>query len=134
MALIIFLMIKLVTKVGEISKKLAFKKHLDKAILNEGLVDVIRLMKSEYKTAIVTTASKENCYDILKQFDLVNLFDLILTHDDITKSKPDPEGFLKAMQYFGVSKEDTIIFEDSDVGLEAARQSGAFYYKTYRFN
>ena len=116
------------------AKKIAFKNHLDKAILNEVLVDVIRLLKSEYKTAIVTTASKENCYDILKQFNLVNLFDLILTHDDITKSKPDPEGFFKAMKHFGVSKEDTIIFEDSEVGFEAARQSGAFYYKTYRFN
>lgn len=116
------------------AKKEAYKKYLKKAVLNDRLVDIIRLLKKEYKTAVVTTASKENCHDILKEFDLLDLFDLVLTHDDITKTKPDPEGFLKAMQYFGCEPEDTIIFEDSDVGLEAAERSGAFYYRTYRFN
>ena len=88
----------------------------------------------EYKTAVVTTASKENCWDILKQFEITDLFDLVLTHDDIMNSKPNPEGFLKAMEYFEATPEETIIFEDSDVGLEAAEKSGAFYYRTYRFN
>lgn len=116
------------------TKKTAYRNHLDKAVLNNGLVDIIRLMKLEYKTAVVTTASRENCYDILNQFDLIGLFDLILTHDDIKKAKPDPEGFLKAMYHFGVEPTETIIFEDSDVGLQAAAKSGAFYYRTYRFN
>ena len=116
------------------AKKIAYRNHLDKAVLNNCLVDIIRLMKSEYKTAVVTTASRENCYDILNQFDLIDLFDLVLTHDDLTKAKPNPEGFLKAMHYFGVKPENTIIFEDSDVGLEAAERSGAYYYRTYRFN
>lgn len=116
------------------AKKIAYRNHLDKAVLNQGLVDIIRLMRSEYMTAVVTTASKENCEDILKQFNLEDLFDLVLTHDDVTKSKPDPEGFLKAMNFFGAMPEETIIFEDSDVGLEAAERSGAFYYRTYRFN
>ena len=116
------------------AKKEAYKNHLDKAVVNQGLVDIVRKMKSEYKTAVVTTASKRNCYDILQQFDLIDLFDLILTHDDIEKSKPDPEGFLKAMKHFDAQPKDTIIFEDSAVGLEAAERSGAFFYKTYRFN
>ena len=115
-------------------KKVAYKKHLDKAVLNDGLADIVRLMRAEYKTAVVTTASKENCYDILNQFELVDLFDLILTHDDITKSKPDPEGFLCAMKHFEAKPSETIIFEDSEVGLEAAERSGAYYYRTYRFN
>lgn len=116
------------------SKKVAYKKYLDKAVLNVGLVDIVRLLRGEYKTALVTTASKKNCYDILEKFNLVELFDLILTHDDITKSKPDPEGFLRAMEYFDAKPNETIIFEDSDVGLKAAEKSGAYYYKTFRFN
>lgn len=116
------------------AKKTAYRKYLDKAVLNQRLVDVIRLARLEYKTAIVTTASKENCDDILSRFDIADLFDLVLTHDDITKSKPDPEGFLKAMRFFDAKPEETIIFEDSEVGLRAAESSGAFYYRTYRFN
>lgn len=115
-------------------KKTAYKKYLNKAILNHGLVNMIRLIRSEYKTAVVTTASKENCEDILNQFGIWDLFDLVLTHDDITNTKPDPEGFLKAMKFFDAKPEETIIFEDSDAGLQAAESSGAFYYRTYRFN
>lgn len=117
-----------------LAKKNAYKKYLSKAIVNDRLVDIIRLLRSEYKTAVVTTASKENCYDILKQFNLIDFFDLILTQDDINESKPDPEGFLKAMKYFDANPTETIIFEDSDIGLEAAKRTGAFYYKTYCFN
>ena len=58
----------------------------------------------------------------------------MLTHDDIVNSKPDPEGFLKAMKFFNARPQETIIFEDSEVGLQAAERSGAFYYRTYRFN
>lgn len=116
------------------AKKDAYKKYLKKAVLNIGLVDIIRLMRREYKTAVVTTASRENCYEILNQFGLINLFDLILTSDDIEKSKPDPEGFLKAMKYFNAKPTETIIFEDSEVGLKAAERSGAYYFRTYRFN
>lgn len=117
------------------AKKAAYKKYLDKAVLNKGLVDIITSLKnSGYKTAVVTTASKQNCHDVLQEFSMFDLFDLILTRDEISKSKPDPEGFLKAMACFDALAEDTIIFEDSDVGLEAADRSGACYYKTYGFN
>ena len=116
-------------------KKRAYRKHVDKAILNTPLVDIIKSMKkTEYKTAIVTTASKMNCDNILDHFELRGLFDLILTQEDVNEPKPSPEGFLKAMEIFDASPEETIIFEDSDVGMEAAKRSGAYYYKTYKFN
>lgn len=115
-------------------KKVLYPKFLDKAIPNEHLICILRALRGSYQTALVTTASKANCYDILNHFHLNELFDLILTHDDITRSKPDPEGFLKAMAHFGAAAEDTMIFEDSDVGLEAARQTGASYYRTFGFN
>lgn len=116
------------------AKKAYYAKYLEKAVINEPLFQMIRLLKTECRVAVVTTASRQNCMDILNIFGVADLFDLILTHEDITKSKPDPEGFLKAMAHFGISPKETVIFEDSDVGLEAARQSGAFYYKTFGFN
>lgn len=115
-------------------KKTLYPQFLAKARPNEGLVDILRALRGTYRTALVTTASKTNCYDILNHFQLAELFDLVLTQDDITRSKPDPEGFQKAMAHFGVTAEDTIIFEDSDVGLEAAKQTGASYYRTFGFN
>lgn len=115
-------------------KKDAYEKYLDKGIINRNLVSMAKLLKEEYYLAVVTTASEKNCHEILNRFGIYDLFDLVLTKDDISKSKPDPEGFNKAMEYFGVSPKNTVIFEDSDVGIKAAENSGAFYYKTYGFN
>ena len=112
-------------------KQVAYRKYLSYAKLNVHLVNILRLMKQEYKIALVTTASKQNCDDILELFQLRDLFDLVLTYDDITHSKPDPEGFNKAMAFFDAKPEDTVIFEDSDAGLKAAERSGALYYRTY---
>ncbi len=55
--------------------------------------------------------------------------DGILASPDIARSKPAPDCFLEAMRREGVGAHETLIFEDSDVGLEAARRSGAPYFK-----
>ena len=115
-------------------KKNLYASFLDRGVKNQPLFDIIEAVRETSKVAIVTTASRKNCYELLDQFGVRELFDLILTHEDITNSKPDPEGFIKAMRYFEVEPEETVIFEDSDVGLEAAKRSGAFYYKTFGFN
>ena len=53
-------------------------------------------------------------------------FDFILTSEDFSKSKPDPECFIKGMEKMGVKPENTIVFEDSIHGLGAGRASGAY--------
>jgi HAD superfamily hydrolase (TIGR01509 family) len=53
--------------------------------------------------------------------------DGIISGDDVERPKPYPDCFLKAMELEGVLPSETIIFEDSAVGIEAARLSGAAY-------
>ena len=115
-------------------KKECYKKYLHYAKENHHLFEIINLIKASYHVALVTTASAQNVKDILKTFDKANFFDKIFTQEDVEKRKPDPECYLKAMEYFKVKAEDTIIFEDSDSGLKAAEASGAFYYKVFRLN
>lgn len=102
-----------------------YNRNLDKARINHHLFNMIKLIKNEYYLAIVTTASKKNLLNILQFFECQDLFDYFLTQDDLIKNKPDPEGFLKAMKHFSVDKEHTVIFEDSDIGVEAAEAAGA---------
>ena len=114
-------------------KKEAYSKYLKYGRVNQALVDLIR-NRGWCKAALVTTASKQNTYDILNEFGITGIFDLILTHEDITKSKPDPEGFLKAMAKYNVKPEECIIFEDSGVGIEAAGRTGATVFVAKGFN
>lgn len=115
------------------AKKDAYTKNLDKARINAHLFAMIKVMKTTYHVAIVTTASKKNVLDILSYFGFSDFFDYIVTQDDITKIKPDPQGFEIAMKHFGAAPEDTIIFEDSEVGIMAARATGATVMAVKKF-
>ncbi len=55
--------------------------------------------------------------------------DGILAGTDIAVSKPAPDCFLEAMRREGCTPSETLIFEDSAIGLEAARRSGAAYFR-----
>ena len=115
------------------TKKNAYSKYLNKVKINEQLFNIMKIIKKEYKIALVTTASKKNTMEILKYTNKLDIFDLILTADDIKKPKPDPEGFLLAINKFGANPEDCIIFEDSDVGIEAAKKTKASVLKVEHF-
>ena len=115
-------------------KKDIYPDYLELAIKNDHLFNMIKLMRTDYTIALVTTASRQNVGDILGAFGVSDVFDLILTQEDVTKTKPDPQGFLLAMEKCGVSKKNTLIFEDSDTGIEAANKSGANFVRVYGFN
>lgn len=53
----------------------------------------------------------------------------ILSGADVEHSKPAPDCFLEAMRREGCTPQETLIFEDSEIGLEAARRSGAAYFR-----
>jgi beta-phosphoglucomutase len=55
----------------------------------------------------------------------VDGFEFYLSNQDVTKPKPDPEMYIKAMEKLSLKKEEVIIVEDSPVGVEAAQKSGA---------
>jgi HAD superfamily hydrolase (TIGR01509 family) len=82
----------------------------------------------------VTTASQRNTLDILSEFEVADKFDIIITQEAVSRTKPDPEGFLLAMEKAGVTTGQTLIFEDSSPGLEAAARSGAAYVQVYGYN
>ena len=115
------------------TKKAAYSKYLDKVKVNEHLFNIIESIKNEYKICLVTTASKKNTMEILDYTNKTELFDYIITAEDITNPKPDPEGFNKAIEYFNAKPEDTVIFEDSEVGIEAARATGATVFVINQF-
>ena len=107
------------------AKKNAYKVNLDKARINRHLFEMIKIMQPVYHIAIVTTASMKNVLDILAYFGSEKWFEYMITQEDIERVKPDPQGFDMAMKHFGAVPERTVIFEDSEVGIQAAEATGA---------
>ncbi|NLM21067.1 MAG: beta-phosphoglucomutase [Peptococcaceae bacterium] len=70
---------------------------------------------------IAIGSSSKNARLILKQIGLDNYFDAVSDGTNISRSKPDPEVFLKASTYLGIEPPYCLVVEDAKSGLEAAR-------------
>jgi len=88
-----------------------------------GVIEFLDQIKvAGYKIAL-GSASK-NAEIILKKTGLMPWFDLIIDGNKVTKSKPDPEVFLKGAEGLGFKPEECIVFEDAQAGVEAAKKGG----------
>lgn len=88
-----------------------------------GFMDFLgQLHKDDIKTAVVTSSNREKMKAVYKQHpDFTQLFDIILTSDDFTGSKPDPSCYLTAARQLNVTPDACIVFEDSFNGLRAGK-------------
>lgn len=93
---------------------------------NKALIDLISSFKTMGgKTAIASTARKENLMNVVNYLGIADNFSLIYAGSDVTEGKPSPEIYIKAMEVLDSRPENTLIFEDSEVGIQAANASGA---------
>ena len=76
--------------------------------------------------AIATSTGRRLTEACLAPFQLAPRFSFILTAEDITRGKPDPEIYLLAARRFGVPPGEMLVLEDSQNGCRAATASGAF--------
>ena len=86
-------------------------------------VDLIKALKKE-KIKRGAISSSKNCLPILKKVGLVELFDVIITGNDVTKGKPDPQVFLMAAESMVAETAACVVFEDAVLGVEAAKRAG----------
>lgn len=77
------------------------------------------------KVGLVSASERHTILSYLKQAKLVDFFQVTISRDDCTRSKPDPMPYVQAMQKLGVRPNETLIFEDSPTGLKSARATGA---------
>jgi HAD superfamily hydrolase (TIGR01509 family) len=84
-----------------------------------------RLRKEGYRMAVCSNSIRESLQMMVLQSGLDEYFEFLVSNEDVSRSKPDPEIYATAMARMGVVPAETIIVEDSLHGLEAARRSGA---------
>lgn len=56
--------------------------------------------------------------------NILDNFEVVICKEDVVRGKPDPQGFLMAVEKLGVDKGDCVGFEDGDAGLEALESAG----------
>lgn len=73
---------------------------------------------------IALGSSSRNAKFILEQVGLMDAFDAISDGTNITRSKPDPEVFLKAAEFLGLDPSECAVVEDAESGIDAAKAGG----------
>ena len=88
----------------------------------KGTIDLIDELKTN-NIKIGVISSSKNCRHILQKAKVIELFDVMVTGDDVKKGKPHPEVFITAAKKLGVSPERCIVFKDAALGIEGAKKA-----------
>lgn len=87
--------------------------------------DTLQILREKGYLLAIGSSSK-NAKFILKKVGLQGAFDAISDGTNITRSKPDPEVFVKAAEFLEVEPEDCMVVEDAHAGIDAAKAGGMY--------
>ena len=98
-----------------------------------GAPEFLKELKAQgFVLAIASTTKRDNMavyrnknINIMESAPIDEMFSLVYTREDVAQMKPDPEIYVKAMNTLGLEPSECLIFEDSLIGAEAAKASGA---------
>lgn len=94
--------------------------NMSPADVTEEVRNTLRQLR-ERGCKLAIGSSSKNARFILEKVGLLDAFDAISDGNNITRSKPDPEVFIKAGEYLGADAEDCIVVEDAYAGIDAAK-------------
>ena len=89
-----------------------------------GVAAAVPALAQRYRMAIVTSSRREHFELAHQSTGLVHHFELVLTHGDYPRLKPDPDPYLTALARLGLPAESCLVIEDSERGLRAACAAG----------
>lgn len=119
------------------------QEYLQNTIAYKDGADVFikKLKERGYKLIIASTTKRSNMdvyrkknNNIKQKAEIDKYFDAVYTREDVTEIKPDPEIYIKVMDTMNAAPDECLVFEDSLVGVEAAKKAGievALMYDRY---
>lgn len=88
------------------------------------VVALVHEYRGRYPIAVASGGLRRLVDQTVAALGLTGCFDAVCTAEDVCRGKPEPDLFLLAAQRLGVPPGDCVVFEDSDLGLEAALRAG----------
>jgi len=106
-------------------EEILLSRHLDKIKIIDGVFELLEFLREQnMKLAIVTSSTRSMLTAIAKRFNLLRWFDATVTADDVRKGKPDPEPFIKATEFLGLSIKEVIAIGDTTYDIISAKGAG----------
>ena len=93
----------------------------DKVKLFPGARDLLESLRGKIKIGLASMNNRQVINHLLRVIGVKEFFSVIITVDEVAKSKPDPEIFLKTVKKLGSKPQDCVVIEDSIFGVKAAK-------------
>ena len=102
-----------------------FRAGVDRGLaLKSGTSELLAAAPAHLYRAVVTSSGRVEAHHKIGVAGLTRCFATVVTVDDVTRAKPDPEPYLLAARLLGVAPARCLVFEDSEAGAEAAHRAG----------
>jgi len=113
-------------KINDLKQEKTIEIINEQADIRPEKVELIDYLKDcGFIVCCYTNSITRTAHLMLEKTGIKDLFDTIISNQDVKRPKPDPEGYLYLMEKYGIEKEKCYIVEDSPKGRQAAHASGA---------
>jgi beta-phosphoglucomutase len=96
----------------------------DGSTVTEAMRAAVAFAAERARLGIVSGAAREEIVPVVDAAGLGELFAAVVADDDVERGKPDPEGYLRALETLGAAARETLVFEDTEAGVAAAKAAG----------
>ena len=96
----------------------------DGSTVHEHVRAAVRYAAERVPIGVVSGAARDEIEPVLAAAGLAQLFRTIVSSDDVVEGKPDPEGYLRAVEVLGVPAEDVLVLEDTEAGIASTKAAG----------
>jgi HAD superfamily hydrolase (TIGR01509 family) len=99
-------------------------ENSDKVKLFPGAKPLLQSLRGKVKLGLASMNNRAVIDSLLTALDVVQFFNVVITVDEVTRSKPEPEIFLKTAEKLGTEPRRCVVLEDSVFGVQAAKAGG----------
>src|SRR5437763_5289293 len=96
----------------------------DGSTVHDHVRDAVRYAAARVPLAICSGAARAEIEPVVEAAGIAGCFRAIVSSDDVAHGKPDPEGYLKALELLGADPAQAVVFEDTEAGIASARAAG----------
>lgn len=104
-------------------KKIEIFDRIQKVRIFDGMKELLLSLTGKYKLAVVSGSNRKFIEDTVKN-SFPDTFQVIISGEDVEKSKPSPEPYLKAVEKLGVGAKDCLVIENAPLGIRSAKSAG----------
>jgi beta-phosphoglucomutase len=109
----------------EARTRLVGERIADGSSVKPHVREAVRRAAERARLAIVSGAARSEVEAVMRAGD-IDVFEVVVAAEDVARGKPDPEGYLRALELLGLSAAEAVALEDTPPGVAAAKSAGVY--------